>query len=46
MVTGQSGALDLMFSKETKIDGSRLDLRRFFSLIDKAPGTFPIVTRK
>jgi alkyl sulfatase BDS1-like metallo-beta-lactamase superfamily hydrolase len=30
-------------SGETKIEGSRIDLARFFSLIDKAPGTFAIV---
>lgn len=45
MMTGQSGALDLMFSKETHIEGSRLDLKKFFSLFDKAQGNFPIVTR-
>jgi hypothetical protein len=26
-------------------DGSRIDLVRFFTLIDKAPGTFAIVTK-
>ncbi|WP_373867816.1 alkyl/aryl-sulfatase [Acinetobacter guerrae] len=45
MMTGQSGALDLMFSKDTQIQGNRLTLRKFFSLFDKANGTFPIVTR-
>ncbi|ENV05837.1 hypothetical protein F967_01584 [Acinetobacter sp. CIP 102637] len=45
MMTGQSGALDLMFSKDTQIQGSRMSLRKFFSLFDKANGTFPIVTR-
>ena len=45
MMTGQAGAKDLLLSDQTKIEGSRIDLGRFFSLIEKAPGTFPIVTR-
>jgi hypothetical protein len=31
-------------NSELKIDGSRIDLVRFFTLIDRAPGTFAIVT--
>lgn len=45
MMTGEAGAKDLLMSDQTKIDGSKIDLGRFFSLIEKAPGTFPIVTR-
>ena len=45
MVTGGAGAKDLLLSDDTRIEGSKLDLGRFFSLIEKAPGTFPIVTR-
>jgi alkyl sulfatase BDS1-like metallo-beta-lactamase superfamily hydrolase len=45
MVTGGAGPKDLLLSDQTKIDGSKLDLARFFSLIEKAPGNFPIVTR-
>lgn len=45
MMTGQAGAKDLLLSDQTKIEGSKIDLGRFFSLIEKAPGTFPIVTR-
>ena len=45
MVTGGAGAKELLLSKDTKIEGSTLDLGKFFSLLDKAPGTFPIVTR-
>ena len=45
MLTGGAGAKDLLLSDETKIDGSRIDLGRFFSLLDKAPGNFAIVTR-
>jgi len=46
MVTGQVGAKDLLLSDQTRIAGSVLDLGRFFGLIDKATGTFPIVTRE
>jgi alkyl sulfatase BDS1-like metallo-beta-lactamase superfamily hydrolase len=45
MVLGQAGAKDLLLSDQTKIEGSTIDLALFFSLIDKAPGNFPIVTR-
>ena len=45
MVTGQAGAMALLTSKETSIDGSRLALGRFFGLLDKPTGVFPIVTR-
>ena len=39
------GAKDLLLSDQTKIDGSTIDLGRFLTLIEKAPGVFPIVTR-
>lgn len=45
MMTGGAGAKDLLFSDQTHIEGSKLDLGRFFTLLDKAPGTFAIVTR-
>jgi alkyl sulfatase BDS1-like metallo-beta-lactamase superfamily hydrolase len=45
MLTGGAGAKDLLLSDQTKIEGSRIDLGRFFALLDKAPGNFPIVTR-
>lgn len=45
MMVGQAGAKDLLLSDQTRIDGSKIALARFFSLIDKTPGTFPIVTR-
>lgn len=44
MMAGDAGVKDLLFGKEVRITGSRIDLLRFFSLIDKAPGTFAIVT--
>lgn len=46
MMTGTAGIKDTLFSDDLKVDGSKLDLVRFFSLIDKAPGTFAIVTSK
>ncbi len=45
MMTGGAGAKELLLSDETKIEGSRIDLGRFFALLDKAPGNFPIVSR-
>ena len=45
LMIGQAGPAELLTSKETKIDGSLLALQRFFGLIDRAPGNFPIVTR-
>ena len=45
MVLGQAGAKDLLLSDQTKIEGSTIDLALFFSMIDKAPGNFSIVTR-
>ncbi|MDI4633419.1 MBL fold metallo-hydrolase [Pelomonas sp. V22] len=45
MMAGTAGAKDTLMSDDLKTSGSRIDLVRFFGLIDKAPGTFPIVTR-
>ena len=44
MMTGTAGVQDTLLSDELEVDGSRIDLVRFFTLIDKAPGTFAIVT--
>jgi alkyl sulfatase BDS1-like metallo-beta-lactamase superfamily hydrolase len=44
MMTGTAGVKDTLLSDDLKVDGSKIDLLRFFALIDKAPGTFPIVT--
>lgn len=46
MITGTAGVKDTLFSDELKVKGSKIDLVRFFSLIDKPEGTFPIVTPK
>ncbi len=45
MMAGTAGVKDTLLSDELKIDGSKIDLVRFFGLIDKAPGTFAIVTK-
>ncbi len=45
MVAGVAGAKDTLMSDDLTISGSKIDLVRFFSLIEKSPGTFPIVTR-
>lgn len=45
MIAGVAGVKDTIFSDDLTISGSKIDLARFFGLIDKAPATFPIVTR-
>ena len=45
MMAGTAGVKDTLLSDDLKIDGSKIDLVRFFTLIDKAPGTFEIVTK-
>jgi alkyl sulfatase BDS1-like metallo-beta-lactamase superfamily hydrolase len=45
MMAGTAGIKDTLLSDDLKIGGSSIDLIRFFTLIDKAPGTFAIVTR-
>jgi alkyl sulfatase BDS1-like metallo-beta-lactamase superfamily hydrolase len=44
MMVGTAGIKDTLLSDDLKIDGSEIDLVRFFTLIDQAPGTFAIVT--
>lgn len=46
MIAGTAGVKDTLLSDDLKIDGSKIDLVRFFSMIDKPAGTFPIVTPK
>ncbi|WP_457388675.1 alkyl/aryl-sulfatase [Roseateles sp. P5_E1] len=45
MMAGTAGAKDLLMSDDVKVTGSKIDLGRFLSLMDKATGTFPIVSR-
>jgi alkyl sulfatase BDS1-like metallo-beta-lactamase superfamily hydrolase len=44
MLIGQAGMKDTLFSDELQVEGSKIDLLRFFSLFDKPTGTFNIVT--
>ncbi len=44
MLVGKAGIKDILFSDDLEIDGSTIDLLRFFSLFDKPNGTFNIVT--
>jgi alkyl sulfatase BDS1-like metallo-beta-lactamase superfamily hydrolase len=44
LVTQQAGLRDMLFSDELSVEGSRLDLLSFFSLLDQPDGSFPIVT--
>ena len=44
MMTGTAGVKDTLLGDDLQVSGSRIDLVRFFSLIDKAPRTFAIVT--
>jgi alkyl sulfatase BDS1-like metallo-beta-lactamase superfamily hydrolase len=44
MATGGAGLRDMIFSDELHVDGSRLDLLSFFSLLDRSDGRFAIVT--
>jgi len=44
MLTGQAGLKDLLLSDELEIEGSTLDLMKFFSPLDKPQGSFPVVT--
>lgn len=46
MIAGTAGVKDTLLSDDLKIGGSTVDLVRFFGLIEKAPGTFAIVTPK
>ena len=45
MIAGTAGVKDTLLSDDLKVNGSTIDLVRFFGLIDKAPGNFAIVTK-
>ena len=45
MMAGTAKATDMLMGDDLKVTGSRLDLVKFFSLLDKPAGTFPIVTK-
>jgi alkyl sulfatase BDS1-like metallo-beta-lactamase superfamily hydrolase len=42
--TQQAGLRDLLFSDDVEVEGSRMDLLSFFSLLDRAGDPFAIVT--
>lgn len=44
-MAGTAGVKDTLLSDDLKVDGSKIDLVRFFTLIDKPTGTSSIVTR-
>jgi alkyl sulfatase BDS1-like metallo-beta-lactamase superfamily hydrolase len=44
LLLGEAGAKDVVFSDDLKIDGSKLDLVKFFGLLDQPEGDFNIVT--
>lgn len=44
MMAGTAGVRETLLGDDLRVKGSRVDLVRFFLLIDKAPGTFAIVT--
>jgi linear primary-alkylsulfatase len=44
MMPGTAGIKDTLFNDALKVDGSMVDLVRFFRPIDKAPGNFAIVS--
>ena len=44
MVTGKAGLKDLLLSDDIAVDGSQLDLLKFFSLFERPEGRFNIVT--
>lgn len=44
LVTGTAGLRDTLLSDDLDVDGSRIDLVRFFALFDKPDGRFAIVT--
>jgi hypothetical protein len=45
IIAGSAGIQDTLLSDDLKVTGSKVDLVRFFGLIEKAPGSFSIVSR-
>lgn len=44
ILVGQTNLKDLLFTNELSLEGSKIDLLSFFSLLDRPQGTFNIVT--
>ena len=45
MIAGTAGVKDTLLSDDLQVKGSKVDLIRFFGMLEKANGLFPIVTR-
>ena len=45
MIAGTAGVKGTLLSDALQVKGSTIDLVRFFGLLDKAAGVFPVVTR-
>jgi len=45
IIAGSAGIQETLLGDDLKVSGSKVDLVRFFGLIEKAPGTFGIVSR-
>ena len=43
MLTGQAGLTGLLLSDQVGLEGSKLDLLKFFSLLDRPEGRFNVV---
>jgi alkyl sulfatase BDS1-like metallo-beta-lactamase superfamily hydrolase len=44
MLTGNAGIRETLFSDDVSVDGSTVDLMRFFALLDTPDDVFNIVT--
>jgi alkyl sulfatase BDS1-like metallo-beta-lactamase superfamily hydrolase len=44
MLTGRAGIKDTLFSDDVSVEGSSVDLLRFFALLDRPDDTFNIIT--
>jgi alkyl sulfatase BDS1-like metallo-beta-lactamase superfamily hydrolase len=44
ILTGKAGLMELLLSDELELEGSEIDLLKFFSLFDKPEGNFDIVS--
>ncbi|MDQ8154999.1 MAG: alkyl sulfatase C-terminal domain-containing protein, partial [Gemmatimonadota bacterium] len=44
MMSGVTGIRETVFSDDLRVSGSKTDVVRFLLLLDKATGTFPVVT--
>jgi hypothetical protein len=45
IIAGSAGLQETLLGDDLKVGGSKVDLVRFFGLIEKASGTFSIVSR-